>query len=100
MSLTASIPDELSASWMSARIRSGVVFARERHGLVAGAGDAGDLVAKFLDDGLQVHRDDRLVLDDHHPAGHRMRHLVHRDVLQLLRLGEIDLHDLADLDCR
>ena len=42
--------------------------ARHRllHRLVAGHGDAGDVVAEVADDRLDVHRDDRLVLDDQH----------------------------------
>ena len=66
MSLTASMPELSSASWMSARTRPGRLRHRLRHRLVAGDGDAGDVVAEIADDGLDVHRDDRLVLDDQH----------------------------------
>ena len=66
MSLTASMPELSSASWMSASTRPGGVCQRLRHRLVAGDGDAGDVVAEVADDRLDVHRDDRLVLDDQH----------------------------------
>ena len=40
--------------------------ARLGNGLVARDCDAGDVVAKVADDRLDIHRDDRLILDDEH----------------------------------
>ena len=66
MSLTASMPELSSASWMSASTRPGRFASAWRDRLVAGDGDAGDVVAEIADDRLDVHGDDRLVLDDQH----------------------------------
>ena len=46
--------------------QAGPLRHRLRDRLVAGDGDAGDVVAEVADDRLDVHRDDRLVLDDQH----------------------------------
>ena len=62
-----------------------------------GAGDAGDVMAHCLDDALQVHRDDHLILDDHDLAAQRLAHLVQGDLDQFLRLGSLDLHHAGDL---
>ena len=66
MSLTASMPrtvvGQLDVGEHQARRR----LARLRDRLVAGDGDAGDIVAEIANDRLDIHRDDRLVLDDQH----------------------------------
>ncbi len=55
---------------MSARIILGVVLPVERDRLVVGAGDADDPVAEALDQLLDVHGDQRLVLDDQDVGRH------------------------------
>ena len=68
--MTASRPELPSASWMSARIRPGRLLAGELHRLGAGAGDAGHVVAEPFDERLEIHRDQRLVLDDEDVGRH------------------------------
>ena len=51
---------------MSARTRPGRALPRLRDRFVAGDRDAGDVMAEIADDRLDIHRDDRLVLDDEH----------------------------------
>ena len=55
---------------MSARIRPGACVGGELHRLGAGAGDADHVVAEALDQGFEIHGDQRLVLDDEDVGGH------------------------------
>jgi hypothetical protein len=54
------MPELSSASWNEAR----ACFHRQGDGFVTRDSNAGDVVAEIADDRLDIHRDDRLVLDD------------------------------------
>ena len=69
-SLTASRPELPSASWISARIRPGRLVGGELHRFRARAGDAGHVVAEAFDERLEIHGDQRLVLDDQDVGRH------------------------------
>ena len=71
MSLTASMPLEIVGELDVGKDQARRVLARLRDRLVAGDGNAGDIMAEVADDSLDVHRDDRLVLDDQH-VGERL----------------------------
>ena len=87
MSFTASIPLEIVGELDVGEDQSRRVLAGLRHGLVASDGDAGDVMAEVADDRLDIHRDDRLVLDDE-DVGERLA----LDLAQ--RLGDQRIHVL------
>ena len=71
MSFTASIPLEFVGELDVGKHQARRVLTRLRDRFVAGDGDAGDVMAEVADDRFDIHRDDRLVLDDQH-VGERL----------------------------
>ncbi len=68
-SFTASRPELPSASWMSARIKPGLLGLRERDRFGVRARDAEHAMAEAFDQAFEVHRDEGLVLDDQDVGG-------------------------------
>ena len=71
MSFTASMPLEFVGELDVGEHQARRVLPRLRDRFVAGHRNAGDVVAEVADDRFDVHRDDRLVLDDQH-VGERL----------------------------
>ena len=104
MSLTASMPGAVVGELDVGEDQARTAGQRLLHGLVARHGDAGDIMAEVADDRLDIHRDDRLVLDDQHVGaglpldlrerfGHQILDLVGRRADQIAGiLGREALH--------
>ena len=58
-----------------------------------GAGDADHVVAEVLDETLEVHRDEGLVLDDQDVGGDFRRHLAAGGIRQLAGLGDVGIEN-------
>ena len=82
---------------MSARIRPGRLLAGELHRLGARARDAGDVVAEALDQGLEVHGDQRLVLDDQDVGRHVGGELAPGLLDEIAHHRHVDREDRGDL---
>ena len=97
MSFTASMPEEPSASWMSASTRPGVLRATASTASVRVAAMSTTVWPSSLDQGLDVGGDHRLVLDDQDVGGQFGVDLALRLGDQLLDLGEVGVEDLGRL---
>ena len=75
----------------------GLRLGEQRHRLVVGAGDADDAVAEALDHLLDVHGDQRLVLDDEDVGRHLARDLAAGLAQQVGELARSDIEDLGGL---
>ena len=92
-SFTASRPELPSASWMSARIRPGRLVGGELHRLGPGAGDADHVMPEPFDQSLEIHGDERLVLDDEDIGGHVGGQFATRLVDEFAHRFGIDVED-------
>ena len=71
------------------------VLARLRDRLVASHRDAGDVMAEIADDRLDIHRDDRLVLDDQHVGESLALDLFERLGDERIDVGRADVDQIA-----
>ena len=94
-SLTASRPEEPSASWISGENQAGLPVLGQCNGVGVGvgAGDADDVVAGILHQAFGIHRNEGLVLDDQHVGGDLRRHFASGGIGELAGLGDIDRQD-------
>ncbi len=66
ISFTASRPELPSARWMSAKMRPGRFLPTSREGFAMRARNARHPMTKALHESFEIHRDQRLVLDNKH----------------------------------
>ena len=80
--------------------QAGLVLADRFHRLAMRAGDAGDAMAKALDNAFEIHGDHRLVLDDEHVGRDLRGDLAAGEVDQLVDFGHVHIEDLRGLGGR
>ena len=75
--------------------QTGLVLIDRLHRLAMRAGDAGDAMAKALDDAFEIHGDHRLILDDEHVGRHLRRDFATGEVDQLVDFGHVGIRGSA-----